>query len=54
LHRYYRIPRGNHVDGLVDAYPDRLTALAPCFRAAFDALAGWVGGAGRPGDQLGC
>ncbi|GHG08051.1 MULTISPECIES: tannase/feruloyl esterase family alpha/beta hydrolase [Amycolatopsis] len=47
LHRYYRIEGGNHVDGLVDAFPDRLRPLGPCFRTAFDALAGWLHGA-RP------
>jgi hypothetical protein len=44
LHRYYRIEAGNHVDGLVDVYPDRLRPMAPCFLAAFDALAGWLRG----------
>jgi hypothetical protein len=44
LHRYYRIEGGNHVDGLADAFPDRLRPLGPCFRTAFDALAGWLRG----------
>ncbi|GAB3149525.1 tannase/feruloyl esterase family alpha/beta hydrolase [Amycolatopsis stemonae] len=48
LHRYYRIEDGNHVDGLVDQYPDRLRPLAPCFRTAFDALAGWLHGVRPP------
>ncbi|KDN24191.1 3-hydroxybutyrate oligomer hydrolase family protein [Amycolatopsis rifamycinica] len=48
LHRYYRIEGGNHVDGLVDAYPDRLRPLGPCFRTAFDALAGWLRGTRPP------
>ncbi len=48
LHRYYRIEGGNHVDGLVDTYPDQLRPLGPCFRTAFDALAGWLRGARPP------
>ena len=48
LHRYYRIEGGNHVDGLFDAYPDRLRPLGPCFRTAFDALAGWLRGVRPP------
>ncbi|MFL6140855.1 MAG: tannase/feruloyl esterase family alpha/beta hydrolase [Labedaea sp.] len=44
LLRYYRIESGNHVDGLVDTFPDRLRPIAPCFTAAFDALAGWLRG----------
>ncbi|ADJ47689.1 hypothetical protein AMES_5864 [Amycolatopsis mediterranei S699] len=48
LHRYYRIEGGNHVDGLADAFPDRLRPLGPCFRTAFDTLAGWLGGTRPP------
>ncbi|SFW87622.1 Tannase and feruloyl esterase [Amycolatopsis australiensis] len=48
LHRYYRVEGGNHVDGLADAYPDRLRPLGPCFRTAFDALAGWLRGVRPP------
>ncbi|WP_329056863.1 tannase/feruloyl esterase family alpha/beta hydrolase [Amycolatopsis sp. NBC_01488] len=48
LHRYYRVADGNHVDGLVDAYPDRLRPLGPCFRTAFDALGGWLRGVRPP------
>ncbi|MGW5724220.1 3-hydroxybutyrate oligomer hydrolase family protein [Amycolatopsis sp. NPDC003865] len=48
LHRYYRVEGGNHVDGLVDAYPDRLRPLGPCFRTAFDALGGWLRGVRPP------
>ncbi|TNC27855.1 tannase/feruloyl esterase family alpha/beta hydrolase [Amycolatopsis alkalitolerans] len=44
LHRYYRIVDGNHIDSLYDTYPDRLRPIAPCFRTAFDALAGWLDG----------
>ncbi len=29
LHTYQRVEAGNHVDGLVDAYPDRLVPLVP-------------------------
>jgi Tannase and feruloyl esterase len=43
-YRYYRIEGGNHVDGLYDAYPDRLRPILPCFRAAFTALEGWSAG----------
>nr|WP_130345795.1 tannase/feruloyl esterase family alpha/beta hydrolase [Herbihabitans rhizosphaerae] len=42
LHRYHRVEGGNHVDGLVDQYPDRLTPMAPWFRAAFTELAAWL------------
>ena len=42
--RYYRIERGNHVDGLYDTYPDRLRPILPCFRTAFTALEGWSAG----------
>jgi hypothetical protein len=38
LHTYHRIEGGNHVDGLVDVHPDRLTPMGPAFRAAFDEL----------------
>jgi hypothetical protein len=48
LHRYYRVEDGNHVDGLVDQFPARLRPLGPCFRTAFDALAGWLRGARPP------
>ncbi|MEV6446815.1 tannase/feruloyl esterase family alpha/beta hydrolase [Amycolatopsis sp. NPDC051716] len=48
LHRYYRIEGGNHVDGLADAFPDRLRPLGPCFRTAFDALGGWLRGVRPP------
>ncbi|WP_086850815.1 tannase/feruloyl esterase family alpha/beta hydrolase [Amycolatopsis kentuckyensis] len=48
LHRYYRVEGGNHVDGLVDAFPDRLRPLGPCFRTAFDALGGWLHGVRPP------
>jgi len=44
LHRYYRVEQGTHVDGLVDAYPERLRPLAPCHRAAFVALERWLDG----------
>lgn len=42
LHRYDRVEAGNHVDGLVDVYPDRLTPIGPRFRAAFDELDAWL------------
>ncbi|GAB1642250.1 tannase/feruloyl esterase family alpha/beta hydrolase [Krasilnikovia sp. MM14-A1259] len=48
IFRYYRIDGGNHVDGLYDAYPDRLRPILPCFRSAFTALAGWVDRGVRP------
>jgi hypothetical protein len=44
LHRYYRVEGGNHVDGLYDAYPDRLRPILPCFRSAFAALVAWGDG----------
>ncbi|GAB3937696.1 tannase/feruloyl esterase family alpha/beta hydrolase [Kribbella albertanoniae] len=34
LHTYQRVEAGNHVDGLVDAYPDRLVALVPFLQKA--------------------
>jgi predicted esterase len=34
LHTYQRVEAGNHVDGLVDAYPDRLVALVPFLQRA--------------------
>ncbi|GHH30173.1 tannase/feruloyl esterase family alpha/beta hydrolase [Lentzea cavernae] len=48
LHRYYRVEQGTHVDGLVDAHPDRLRPLAPCHRAAFVALERWLDGVQPP------
>ncbi|GGS21753.1 tannase/feruloyl esterase family alpha/beta hydrolase [Actinokineospora fastidiosa] len=51
LHRYLRIEGGTHVDGLYDAYPDRLRPIAPCFLSAFDAMEAWLdhGAAPRSG-----
>ena len=34
LHTYQRVEAGNHVDGLVDTYPDRLVPLVPLFQQA--------------------
>lgn len=34
LFTYQRVEAGNHVDGLVDAYPDRLVPLVPLFQQA--------------------
>lgn len=48
IFRYYRVEDGNHVDGLYDAYPDRLRPILPCFRGAFTALTGWVEGGTPP------
>ncbi|TDV46927.1 tannase/feruloyl esterase family alpha/beta hydrolase [Actinophytocola oryzae] len=42
LHRYHRIVNGNHTDGLVDVYPDRLVPLAPEFQKAVTELARWT------------
>jgi len=42
LHRYHRIENGNHTDGLVDTFPDRLVPLAPHFRTAFTELEQWL------------
>ncbi|MCI2422082.1 tannase/feruloyl esterase family alpha/beta hydrolase [Saccharopolyspora sp. K220] len=44
LHRYHRIENGNHTDGLVDEFPDRLRPLAPCFRTAISELEDWLDG----------
>jgi hypothetical protein len=38
-HRYHRIENGNHTDGLVDVYPDRLAPIAP---ESFTELANWL------------
>lgn len=42
LHRYHRVENGNHTDGLVDLYPDRLVPLAPEFRKAVTELERWL------------
>ncbi|RZU14052.1 pimeloyl-ACP methyl ester carboxylesterase [Kribbella rubisoli] len=34
LHTYQRVEAGNHLDGLVDAHPDRLVPLVPLLREA--------------------
>lgn len=47
-HRYLRVEGGTHVDGLYDAYPDRLRPIAPCFRTAFTALETWLDGGAAP------
>jgi len=51
LHRYYVIEDGNHVDGLVDAYPTRLRAMLPCYRDAFTVLEDWVDDGIEPPDS---
>jgi hypothetical protein len=38
LFRYIRVQNGNHVDGLVDVFPDKLSPIAPQFLAALDSL----------------
>jgi fermentation-respiration switch protein FrsA (DUF1100 family) len=48
LHRYYVIEDANHVDGLYDAYPDRLRPLVPCLRDALTVLDHWVSAGHRP------
>ncbi|MGW4996569.1 tannase/feruloyl esterase family alpha/beta hydrolase [Streptomyces hydrogenans] len=48
LHRYYRVEGGTHSDSLVDAFPDRLRPLSPCYRTAFTALEGWLTKGHRP------
>jgi len=40
--RYYRVPGGNHFDGLYPTQPDLLRPILPCHRAAFEALERWV------------
>jgi hypothetical protein len=42
LHRYHRVENGNHTDGLVDLYPDRLVPMAPHFQAAVTELEHWL------------
>jgi tannase/feruloyl esterase/3HB-oligomer hydrolase 3HBOH len=42
LQRYHRIENGNHADGLVDVYPDRLVPLAPEFQKAVIELERWL------------
>ncbi|MBI5279233.1 MAG: tannase/feruloyl esterase family alpha/beta hydrolase [Burkholderiales bacterium] len=55
LHRYFIVEGGNHVDQLYDVFPDKLRPIAPCYRAAFEALERWVegkgGAANRPPDS---
>jgi hypothetical protein len=46
-HRYYVVQGGNHVDQLYDAFPDKLRPIAPCYRAAFEALEQWVESRGQ-------
>ena len=41
-HRYYVVEDGNHVDGLVDAQPQTLRPILPCYREAFQRLTAWV------------
>ncbi|MFC7618099.1 tannase/feruloyl esterase family alpha/beta hydrolase [Actinokineospora soli] len=48
LHRYFRVEGGNHVDGLYDAFPDRLRPIAPCFLSAFDAMETWLSDGDAP------
>ncbi|MGC0416189.1 tannase/feruloyl esterase family alpha/beta hydrolase [Embleya sp. AB8] len=48
LHRYYRITNGTHADGLYQAFPKLVRPMAPCFAAAFDALAAWTGSGTPP------
>ena len=53
LHRYYRIGAGNHVDGLYDAFRDKLRPILPCARTAFGELTRWVErGEAPPKDAL--
>lgn len=42
LHRYHRVEGGNHVDGLVDQFPDRLVPMAPHFHEAITELERWL------------
>lgn len=44
LHRYYRVQAANHIDALVDAYPDDLRPLTPCLHSALTALERWLHG----------
>jgi len=48
LHRYYRVPRGTHVDGLYAEYGDRVRPILPCARNAFLRLVDWVEDGRRP------
>jgi predicted esterase len=48
LHRYYRGPRGTHVDGLYAEYGDRVRPILPCARNAFLRLVDWVEDGRRP------
>ncbi len=41
-HRYYRITGGNHVDSLVDTFPEQLRPILPCYREAFLAMERWL------------
>ncbi|SDJ54334.1 Tannase and feruloyl esterase [Nonomuraea maritima] len=41
--RYHRVEGGNHLDSLVDVYPDQLKPMLPVFRSAFEELEAWTG-----------
>ncbi|MEU8245323.1 tannase/feruloyl esterase family alpha/beta hydrolase [Nonomuraea sp. NPDC048916] len=40
--RYHRVEGGNHLDSLVDVYPDKLKPMLPVFRDSFAELEEWV------------
>ncbi|MEU8143510.1 tannase/feruloyl esterase family alpha/beta hydrolase [Nonomuraea sp. NPDC048901] len=40
--RYHRVEGGNHLDSLVDVYPDKLKPMLPVFRDSFTELEDWV------------
>ena len=53
--RWIRDEVNPHVDQLYDVFPDRLRPIAPCYRAAFEALERWVETRGQhqpPGNQV--
>lgn len=48
LLRYYRVEGGTHVDGLFDAFPERLRPLEPCFGSSLAVLEDWLSGRAEP------
>jgi hypothetical protein len=40
--RYYRVEGGVHTDGTLPLFPTLVRPMLPCYRAAFEALEGWL------------
>jgi Tannase and feruloyl esterase/3HB-oligomer hydrolase (3HBOH) len=46
--RYYRVEGGVHTDGTLPLFPGLVRPILPCYRAAFQALEGWLAGGTAP------